>query len=69
MKKFISAVFLVIMIAGCSFRNYPLGTSEAEFTSHDKLITELVEKSAERTVYKKINGQADGKIPICTIIL
>ena len=59
MKKLSFILVLAILISGCLVQSttYNLGMSETEFTSKDKWLITLAEKSTERTVYKKINGQ------------
>jgi hypothetical protein len=59
MKKLSFILLLTITISSCMVqtRNYNLGMSETEFTSKDKWLISVAEKSTERTVYKKITGQ------------
>ena len=54
MKKLpILSLLLLFFMAGCKTPVYSLGMSENEFTAHYKGVTTLVEKSAERTVYRR----------------
>ena len=59
MKKlsFLSLLLLFFMTS-CKVPVYSLGMSEDEFTARHKWATDLVEKSAERTVYKRGNTSA-----------
>jgi len=60
-KLFLILLLLTAIISSCSVQNYALGTSETEFKKRNKWLTpQLVETSAERTVYKIINGQENG---------
>ncbi|HEK19121.1 hypothetical protein [Mucilaginibacter sp.] len=54
MRKSITVLFVSVFAFGYSLQNnYPLGTSEAEFTKKNKMFIEVAEKSSQRTVYKK----------------
>jgi hypothetical protein len=54
MKKLpVLSLLLLFFMASCKTPIYSLGTSETEFTAHHKGATTLVEKSAERTVYRR----------------
>nr|WP_294947099.1 hypothetical protein [uncultured Mucilaginibacter sp.] len=55
-KAFLFLLLLIIITSGCSVHNYTLGISEEEFKKHDKWLTQLVEKSAELTIYRKTDG-------------
>jgi hypothetical protein len=56
MKNLFPALFLIAIISSCSVRNYPLGTPETEFTKHAKWVTQIAEKTQERTVYKRTDA-------------
>ena len=56
MKKLpILSLLLLLFITSCKTPVYTLGMSEDEFTAHHKAATDLVEKSAQRTVYRREN--------------
>jgi len=61
MKRSILILLLAFSFASCMLPNrvYELGTTENEFLSKDKWLISLAEKTTERTVYKKVNGQVN----------
>ncbi|MBL4677674.1 MAG: hypothetical protein JKY70_15950 [Mucilaginibacter sp.] len=60
MRRSIFILLMSVAACGCSLKNnYPLGTSEAEFTKKNKMLIDLAEKSTERTVYKKTTATGD----------
>ena len=60
MKNLLLITLLCLMFAACKVPVYDLGMTEREFTAHDKILTMVVEKSAERSVYKRL-ADANGK--------
>ncbi|MDN5284995.1 MAG: hypothetical protein JWR38_1269 [Mucilaginibacter sp.] len=57
MKKLsILGLLLLFFITSCKTPVYSLGMSEDEFTAHYKRSTDLVEKSAQRTVYRRTSS-------------
>jgi hypothetical protein len=56
MKKLsILSLLLLFFITSCKTPVYSLGMSEEEFTAHYKGSTDLVEKSVQRTVYRRVS--------------
>jgi hypothetical protein len=53
MKRSFIILSLLFIIVSCKVPVYSLGMTENEFTAHHKLATDLVEKSPQRTVYKR----------------
>ncbi len=52
MKKLLPILLLAAFIAGCKLPTYTLGMTESQFKSQNKWTANLVEASAERTVYR-----------------
>ncbi|TSD66424.1 hypothetical protein FFF34_003200 [Inquilinus sp. KBS0705] len=53
MKKLLFLILLsVVIFSGCKLPSYTIGMNETQFKSQNKWTANLVEASAERTVYR-----------------
>jgi len=61
MKKLIATFSIILALAACKLPSYTIGMNEADFKSKHKYTAEVVEQTAEHSVYKVQTSFQDEK--------